>query len=145
MKIEKTCCDRCGKEVFQRKLFNLRGRPLKTVIEQKVSIPGSLFFTDINTKTFDLCYECTIELREFLNIDENTCIPHVNYRPCNDDVFYLCDRKACNNCHEECKHTSDIRHAVNFYQPHELDPDKSAYFELEMVDGKKKEKENEEA
>lgn len=29
------------------------------------------------------------------------------------DIFYLCDRKACENCHEECRHTSDVEHAVN--------------------------------
>ncbi len=32
------------------------------------------------------------------------------------DVVYLCDGKACGSDHEcmECKHTSDISHAVNF-------------------------------
>lgn len=30
-------------------------------------------------------------------------------------AFYLCDGKACDDCHAtECKHTSDIRHAKNF-------------------------------
>ena len=29
------------------------------------------------------------------------------------DIFYICDRKACANCHEECRHTGDISHAVN--------------------------------
>lgn len=29
------------------------------------------------------------------------------------DIFYLCDRKACENCHDECKHTGDISHAAN--------------------------------
>lgn len=26
-------------------------------------------------------------------------------------VFYLCNRKKCPNCHEECRHTSDLRFA----------------------------------
>ena len=26
-------------------------------------------------------------------------------------IFYICDRKACKNCYEYCKHTSDIEHA----------------------------------
>lgn len=30
------------------------------------------------------------------------------------DRFYLCDRKACKECSYGCKHTPDIRHAVNF-------------------------------
>lgn len=32
------------------------------------------------------------------------------------DIVYLCDGKACGDNHEcmECKHTSDISHAVNF-------------------------------
>lgn len=31
------------------------------------------------------------------------------------NVLYLCDLKACYSCpHTECKHTSDISHAVNF-------------------------------
>lgn len=29
-------------------------------------------------------------------------------------VAYLCDRKKCEVCHEECRHTLDIRHAKNF-------------------------------
>lgn len=28
-------------------------------------------------------------------------------------VFYLCDRKKCKACTKECKHTSDITHAMN--------------------------------
>lgn len=32
-----------------------------------------------------------------------------------DNILYLCDLKACDPCsHTECKHTSDISHAVNF-------------------------------
>ena len=31
------------------------------------------------------------------------------------NVLYLCDRRACNPCHNEyCRHTNDITHAVNF-------------------------------
>lgn len=29
-------------------------------------------------------------------------------------VFYICDRIKCENCHENCKHTTDIKHAKNF-------------------------------
>jgi hypothetical protein len=30
-------------------------------------------------------------------------------------VAYICDRKECNVCsYPECKHTTDIKHAVNF-------------------------------
>lgn len=29
------------------------------------------------------------------------------------DIFYICDRKACEICNKECNHTSDIEHAVN--------------------------------
>lgn len=31
-----------------------------------------------------------------------------------NSVLYLCDRRACNHCRPECKHTTDPRHAVNF-------------------------------
>jgi len=32
-----------------------------------------------------------------------------------DDILYLCDRRACEKCrYPECKHTSDINHAVDF-------------------------------
>lgn len=36
--------------------------------------------------------------------------------PMNADIVYLCDGRACGDNHEcmECKHTSDISHAVNF-------------------------------
>jgi len=30
------------------------------------------------------------------------------------EILYLCDRKACENCSPECRHTTDIYHAVNF-------------------------------
>ena len=29
-------------------------------------------------------------------------------------VMYLCDRRACTRCDAGCKHTTNIRHAVNF-------------------------------
>lgn len=28
-------------------------------------------------------------------------------------VFYVCDRKKCNNCSETCFHTSDYNHATS--------------------------------
>lgn len=30
------------------------------------------------------------------------------------NVLYLCDRRACDECHEYCNYTNDIKHAVNF-------------------------------
>lgn len=31
------------------------------------------------------------------------------------DIFYLCDRKACGpSCGHACKHTKEIKHAMNF-------------------------------
>lgn len=29
-------------------------------------------------------------------------------------VLYLCDRRACEECHEYCSHTCDVKHAVHF-------------------------------
>ena len=29
-------------------------------------------------------------------------------------VFYLCDKKKCERCSKDCKHTTDIKHAKNF-------------------------------
>lgn len=29
-------------------------------------------------------------------------------------IMFLCDRRACDTCLKECKHTSDIKHAENF-------------------------------
>lgn len=43
------------------------------------------------------------------------------------DVFFLCDRTACENCNSECKHTSNIEHAKNF----KIIADGRAYFEQE--------------
>ena len=28
-------------------------------------------------------------------------------------MFFICDRKACESCYVECKHTRNIEHAVN--------------------------------
>ena len=33
-------------------------------------------------------------------------------------ILFLCDRKACEDCHEECRHTSDIEHAEHRYDLH---------------------------
>lgn len=30
------------------------------------------------------------------------------------NIFYLCDRRACEHCSPECEHTIDVRHAKNF-------------------------------
>ena len=30
------------------------------------------------------------------------------------NVFYLCNRKKCKECSDECKLTTDVRYAVNF-------------------------------
>lgn len=32
----------------------------------------------------------------------------------NKDILYLCDQRACEECHPPCKYTKDITHAVNF-------------------------------
>lgn len=48
-------------------------------------------------------------------------------------ILYLCDRKACENCHEECKHTSDIRHAINFEQDHADGVEVGNFWEKENV------------
>lgn len=48
------------------------------------------------------------------------------------EILYLCDRKACKQCGinaEDCKHTTDIRHAVNFCGEETLD----LYIEREGV------------
>lgn len=30
------------------------------------------------------------------------------------DILYICDKKACENCHEEdCMHTSNLEHAIH--------------------------------
>ena len=53
------------------------------------------------------------------------------------DVLYICDRKACENCHEECMHTSDIEHAIHRYDLHgrtfqliESDNNHKGFFEV---------------
>lgn len=28
-------------------------------------------------------------------------------------ILYICDRKRCINCNEDCKHTTDVKHAIN--------------------------------
>ena len=46
------------------------------------------------------------------------------------ETLYLCDRKACKQCginSEHCKHTTDIKHAVNFCGEETLD----LYIEIE--------------
>lgn len=33
-----------------------------------------------------------------------------------NDILYICDRKKCENCNNECHLTRDIAHAVMFYK-----------------------------
>lgn len=48
-------------------------------------------------------------------------------------ILYLCDRKACENCSSECKHTTDIRHAINFQQYHADGVEAGDFWEKEPV------------
>ena len=42
-------------------------------------------------------------------------VRNMTKRDHNVGVLFLCDRRKCGTCHPEvCKHTTDIRHAVNF-------------------------------
>ena len=38
-------------------------------------------------------------------------------------VFYICDRKQCKRCNEECNHTSKKSHSINFKEK-DIDPNK---------------------
>ena len=49
------------------------------------------------------------------------------------DVFYICDRTACESCSPDCNHTSDITHAVNFYKLPKSDSEIFGYFERDEV------------
>ncbi len=50
-------------------------------------------------------------------------------RESNQRILYLCDGKACEICHLECKHTTDISHAVSFKKG--LKGLKGTYIEVE--------------
>ena len=44
-------------------------------------------------------------------------LPEIKIIPAGDSYpvkLYLCDRKQCVSCNPECKHTTNIEHAVNF-------------------------------
>lgn len=45
-------------------------------------------------------------------------------------ILYLCDRRRCDNCSEECRLTSDIRHAENFIKYKNIFCEKEAAGEL---------------
>ena len=48
-------------------------------------------------------------------------------------ILYICDRKACENCNKECKHTTDIRHAANFEQYHADGVEAGDFWEKENI------------
>lgn len=51
---------------------------------------------------------------------EKTAVLPVFIDQIEEKVFYLCDGYACEGpCPDFCKHTSDIRHARNFFQKHD--------------------------
>ena len=39
-------------------------------------------------------------------------------------IFYICDRRKCEVCRDECTHTIDITHARNFKKEYDM------FFEL---------------
>ena len=59
-------------------------------------------------------------LKEYINMDvKNTEAAFKTFKKeglgCPDPAInYICDRRACTECHPECSHTTDIRHAQNF-------------------------------
>lgn len=125
--MNKHVCDRCGKEVRKRKTFNLKGKCLEISVHQTLEFPRSFSLPVTVNRKYDLCYDCMIEIEKFINKDYQVNIPHVNYRPENDTVLYICDRTACGDkCREECKHTSNIRYAANFLQLED------AYMEIDV-------------
>ena len=46
-----------------------------------------------------------------------------------DTILYLCDRRTCEKCSPECRHTTDITHARNF----ELGLDGMSWIEVPQV------------
>ena len=42
-------------------------------------------------------------------------------------ILYICNGERCENCSEECKHTSDIANAAN-YKAEPTETEKSLYF-----------------
>jgi len=58
--------------------------------------------------------EFAVELTLDYDGDEQ---PLINWDKVKDNkikTFYICDRKACEDCSYDCHHTSDITHAINF-------------------------------
>ena len=67
------------------------------------------------------CFSTQEELDKLSKEYTERCNQPVTVLPCvleevPPKVFYICDRLLCENCNRECKHTSDITHAVNFAQ-----------------------------
>ena len=51
---------------------------------------------------------------------EKTVVIPTYLVPENEKTFFLCDGYACEGpCPDFCKHTSDVRHARNFFQKHD--------------------------
>lgn len=113
--MNKHVCDRCGKEIHKRRTFNLKGKCFEISVHQTLEFPRAFSLPITVNREYDLCYDCMIEIEKFINKDYTVNNPEVNYRPENDMVLYICDRKACGDkCREECKYTSNVKHAVNF-------------------------------
>ena len=48
---------------------------------------------------------------------EAACAPDPAPAP-SPATLYICDRRACDRCNPDCKHTTDIRHAYHFEVGH---------------------------
>lgn len=46
-------------------------------------------------------------------------------------IFYICDRTKCDECHSECKYTSDEAHAKNKGNQMEFEPVGGDLWEVE--------------
>ena len=54
------------------------------------------------------------EVKELRAWCDNINMPAPDPVPVVPEVFYICDRRACEVCTFECKYTGDIRHAKHF-------------------------------
>lgn len=73
-------------------------------------------------------HEIAVELKQIRKVLERmTQAPIFSL---SDKVHYLCDEKSCSDCYDNCKHTSKIEHAKNFY----FDRDAGIWIELDSDD-----------
>lgn len=63
---------------------------------------------------YKVCPVCGLNLDPGERCECKKCTDDPCVSTADANILFLCDRRRCQVCHSDCRHTTDIKHAVNF-------------------------------